>query len=142
MPEAALITVLFVICLAGAYCNKASWFDVMVTIVVGIGAYLLSNLNVPMIPFILGFILGTTIETNFRKAMIMSDGDVTIFITRPICIILIVLTIVMLVGTTWMSPLRSSPSVRLYHTTRISTVKPRVLKLTKSFMFIHKISYF
>ena len=110
VPEAALITVLFVICLAGAYCNKASWFDVMVTIVVGIGAYLLSNLNVPMIPFILGFILGPTIETNFRKAMIMSDGDVTIFITRPICIILIVLTIVMLVGTTWMSRSMKEPA--------------------------------
>ena len=54
--------------------------------------------------------LGPTIETNFRKAMIMSDGDVTIFITRPICIILIVLTIVMLVGTTWMSHSMKEPA--------------------------------
>ncbi len=42
--------------------------------------------------------------------MIMSDGDVTIFITRPICIILIVLTIVMLVGTTWMSHSMKEPA--------------------------------
>ena len=42
--------------------------------------------------------------------MIMSDGDVTIFITRPICIILIVLTIVMLVGTTWMSRSMKEPA--------------------------------
>lgn len=103
VPEHALITVLFVICLAGAYCNNASWFDVMVTVAVGILAYLLSNLNVPMIPFILGFILGPTIETNFRKALIMSDGSPAIFVTRPICIALIVLTVVMLVGTKLMN---------------------------------------
>lgn len=99
VPEPALITVLFVICLAGAYCGKASWFDVIITVIVGISAYLLSELNVPMIPFILGFILGPTIEVNFRKALIMSNGDVSIFVTRPICIFLIILIVVMLAGT-------------------------------------------
>lgn len=110
VPEAALITVLFVICLAGAYCNKTSWFDVMVTIVVGIFAYLLSKLNVPTIPFILGFILGPTIETNFRKAMIMSDGDPMIFVTRPICLVLIALTVLMLLGTKLMNRSMKEPA--------------------------------
>lgn len=112
VPEAALITVLFVICLAGAYCGKTSWFDVMVTITVGIAAYLLSKLNVPMIPFILGFILGPTIETNFRKAMIMSNGDATIFVTRPICIILIALTVLMLIGTKAMNNSMKDPAAK------------------------------
>ncbi|WP_298029438.1 tripartite tricarboxylate transporter permease [uncultured Dysosmobacter sp.] len=103
VPEAALITVLFVICLVGAYSNSTSWFDVMVTVIVGIAAYFLSKLNVPTVPFILGFILGPTIESNFRKALIMSNNDLSIFVTRPICIVLIILTIVMLVGAKFMN---------------------------------------
>lgn len=103
VPEPALIAVLFVICMAGAYCGNGSWFDVMVTIAVGIAAYFLTRMNVPMIPFILGFILGPTIETNFRKALIMSDGSAWIFVTRPICMLLILLTVVMLAGTKWMN---------------------------------------
>ena len=103
IPEYALITVLFVVCLAGAFSGNSSLFDVMVAVLVGILAYLLTNLNVPLIPFILGFILGPTIESNFRKALIMSDGNPTIFIERPIGIVLIILTVVMLVGVKFMN---------------------------------------
>ncbi len=103
VPEYALITVLFVICIVGAYSGNASNFDVMIAIVAGIAAYILTNLNVPSIPFILGFILGPTIEGNFRKSMIMSQGDPSIFVQRPICIALLVLTALMLVGTLFLS---------------------------------------
>ncbi len=103
VPEYALITVLFVVCIVGAYASNASMFDVMVAVAVGIIAYVLTNLNVPSIPFILGFILGPTIEGNYRKAMIMSQGDPSIFIQRPICIVLLILTVVMLMGTMFLS---------------------------------------
>lgn len=99
VSEPALISVLFVICIAGAYCGRGSWFDVAVTVIVGISAYFLTQLNVPLIPFILGFILGPTIETNFRKALIMSEGNYSIFVTRPICLLLFALTIILLAGT-------------------------------------------
>lgn len=52
-----------------------------------------------MIPFILGFVLGPTIEVNFRKALIMSNGSGSIFFTRPLCIAFIILTVVMLTAT-------------------------------------------
>lgn len=103
VPESALISVLFVICMVGAFSNNTSWFDVMVTVAVGVIAYLLAQLNVPSIPFLLGFILGPTIETNFRKALVMSNNDLTIFVTRPICIVLMILTVVMLAGTKYMN---------------------------------------
>lgn len=110
VPEPALISVLFVICLAGAYANNASWFDMMLTVIVGIVAYGLTKLNVPMIPFILGFILGPTIEINYRKALIMSDGNLSIFLTRPICIALFALTILMLVGVKYMNRSMKAPA--------------------------------
>ncbi len=99
VSEPVLISVLFVICMAGAYCGRGSWFDVAVTVVVGIAAYILTQVNVPLIPFVLGFILGPTIETNFRKALVMSEGDYSIFVTRPICLVLFALTIILLAGT-------------------------------------------
>ena len=103
IPETALVSVLFVICFAGAFCNSTSVFDVLVAVITGVVAYLLTTLGVPMIPMILGFILGPTIEKNFRNALIMSDGSYLIFIRRPICIILIMLTVIMIIGTKYMN---------------------------------------
>lgn len=102
VPENILMACLFTICMAGAYCGNASKFDVLVTVIIGIAAYLLTVFHIPVIPFILGFVLGPTIEINFRKALIMSSGSVSIFFTRPLCIVFIVLMTVMLVATRMM----------------------------------------
>lgn len=103
VPENILMPCLFTICMAGALCGNNSKFDVLATVVIGIMAYLMSLLNIPMIPFILGFVLGPTIEVNYRKALIMSKGSPSIFFTRPLCIVFIVLTVVMLLGTKLMN---------------------------------------
>lgn len=99
VPENILMPCLFTICMAGAYCGNGAKFDIMATAVIGILAYLMTLLNIPMIPFILGFVLGPTIEVNFRKALIMSNGSGSIFFTRPLCIAFIILTVVMLTAT-------------------------------------------
>ena len=99
VPENILMPCLVTICMAGAYCGNGAKFDIMATAVIGILAYLMTLLNIPMIPFILGFVLGPTIEVNFRKALIMSNGSVSIFFNRPLCIAFIILTVVMLAAT-------------------------------------------
>lgn len=99
VPECALISTLFTICMAGAFCASSSVFDVKVAVIVGICAYWLIKLKIPMIPFILGYVLGPTIEENFRKGLVMSNGELSIFVTRPICIAFIILTVVLLVVT-------------------------------------------
>lgn len=103
VPENILMACLFTICMAGAFCGNTSKFDITATVVIGILAYLMGIFNIPVIPFILGFVLGPTIEVNYRKALIMSNGSASIFFTRPLCIVFIILTVVMLVGTRMMN---------------------------------------
>ncbi len=103
VPEVALITCLFVVCMGGAFANNTSIFDVTVAVVIGVLAFWLNRLGIPTISFMLGFILGPTVESNFRKSMVISDGDISIFFTRPICIVFILLTVALLVGTRYMN---------------------------------------
>ncbi len=76
-------TVLFLICI-GVYSTNNNIFDVTVVLVVGIFGYLLSRLKFQPAPLLLGFVLGPMVEENFRRALLLSRGDMSIFMTRPI----------------------------------------------------------
>jgi TctA family transporter len=57
-------------------------------------------------PFILGFILGPLMEENFRRSMMLSRGDPTVFLTRPISAVLLLLALLLLV-------ILISPAIRM-----------------------------
>ena len=66
------------------------------------------EMEYPVAPMILGLILGNMLDTNFRRALVISEGEILPFIERPICIILISFIILTLVSktkwfTTWMA---------------------------------------
>jgi putative tricarboxylic transport membrane protein len=74
---------LFFICI-GVYASRNSLFDVGVTLVLGLFGYLLMLLKFEPAPILLGFVLGPRFEENFRRALIISRGDLTTFVERPI----------------------------------------------------------
>ena len=76
-------------------CNR-SLNDVYMMIIAGIVGYVLQKLDFALPPIILGVILGGMIEKNFRRALILSNGDVGTFFTRPISCVFIVLAVVSL----------------------------------------------
>lgn len=88
-------TLLF--CVLGAYSIKQSVFDIWVMLLFGIIGYLLRKLDFPMAPAILGLILGPQIEKSLRTSLEMSAGSYSIFFTRPITVVLIILSVVILV---------------------------------------------
>lgn len=88
-------TLLF--CVLGAYSIKQSVFDIWVMLLFGIIGYLLRKLDFPMAPAILGLILGPQIEKSLRTSLEMSAGSYSIFFTRPITLVLIILSVVILV---------------------------------------------
>lgn len=101
IPKEILTPIIVVFCFAGAYSIKDSLFEVGVAILFGIIAYIMSKVDYPTIPVLLGLVLGALTEKNFRRTMVISDGSWKIFMTRPICIVFIILiiaAIVMLVG--------------------------------------------
>jgi TctA family transporter len=75
---------LFFICI-GVYSTKNSLFDVGEVAVFGIIGAIFLAMDFPMSPIVLGFVLGPMLEENFRRAMLISNGRLAIFIERPIC---------------------------------------------------------
>ena len=67
---------------------------------IGIGfvGYGLRKLDCEPAPLMLGFVLGPMIEENFRRAMVLSKGEFSVFITRPISAILLAVTAVLIIA--------------------------------------------
>ncbi|MDP9045261.1 MAG: tripartite tricarboxylate transporter permease [Pseudomonadota bacterium] len=74
---------LFFICV-GVYSTKNSLFDVGEVAVFGILGAVFMRLDFPVSPIVLGFVLGPMLEENFRRAMLLSRGDLGVFVQRPI----------------------------------------------------------
>jgi TctA family transporter len=68
----------------GVYSTKSSLFSVGEVAVFGILGALFISLGFPVSPIVLGFVLGPMLEENFRRAMLLSDGSLRVFIERPI----------------------------------------------------------
>lgn len=75
--------VLLFICI-GVYSANNNLFDVTIVLLVGIFGYIAANLGFESAPLLLGIVLGPMVEENFRRALLLSRGDMTIFVTRPI----------------------------------------------------------
>jgi putative tricarboxylic transport membrane protein len=68
----------------GVYSTRNNLFDVAITAAVGVIGAILLALEFPLSPIVLGFVLGPQLEPNFRRAMLLSRGDLSVFATRPV----------------------------------------------------------
>lgn len=88
-------TVLFLICI-GVYSGNNNLFDVAIVLVFGVFGYFASSLGFQSAPLLLGFVLGPMLEENFRRALLLSRGDMMVFMTRPISGVCMAITFLML----------------------------------------------
>ena len=79
-----LFPVIIVFCCIGCYSLKNNIADVVIMALFGVIGYFLRKLRCEPAPLLLGFILGPMLEENFRRAMLISGGDLSVFVTRPI----------------------------------------------------------
>lgn len=84
VPQHVLVPIIFVLCAVGSFAIAGRLFDVYVMLAFGILGYCLRQFGYPMAPLVLGIVLGDLLEKNLRRALILSDGDLTPFFTRPI----------------------------------------------------------
>ena len=82
----------------GSYSVDNSVFDVKLAIVFGVVGYFLKKFNFGAAPLIMGFVLGLRLEENFRQAMIISRGDLHIFISRPASLAFLILAALFLLS--------------------------------------------
>lgn len=96
VPYRILFPAIIVFCGIGVYSVHNSTFDVAITAGLGLLGYVLIRLGCEPAPLALGFVLGPLMEENLRRAMLISRGDPTVFLTRPISACLLVVSALLL----------------------------------------------
>ena len=94
VPTRILMPVVAMISFVGIYSITGSTFDVMLMVGFGVLGWVLRKLSVPLVPVILGILLGNEMEVNLRRALTISDGDWSILVGSPLAIILWIIAII------------------------------------------------
>lgn len=92
-----IIPGILLLCVVGAFAINKNYFDIIVMFGFGFIGYIFTKLKIPLSPIILAFILGPLAETNMRRALMVSKGNPSVFFTRPITVILLVVAILSIV---------------------------------------------
>lgn len=95
IPMNVLMSIVMLLCMIGAFGVANSIVDMFIAVLFGVISYLLRKVGYPMPPLLLGMVLGSTIESNYRRAMIISQGSLSIFVTRPITLAFLLLAVFM-----------------------------------------------
>jgi putative tricarboxylic transport membrane protein len=90
-PKTLIMPVIFVLCVVGSYAIAQRIFDIYVMLAFGIIGFALRQLNFPMAPLVLGIVLGDLLEKSLRRGLVLSDGDLLPFFTRPIAFLMFLL---------------------------------------------------
>ena len=96
MPFTILAPLIFVLSLVGTYAAYMDMFDVWLMVIVGVGAFFLRLLDYPVAPAVLAIVLGPIAEPKLRQSLLLSDGDFSIFFTRPIAGPITVIAIILI----------------------------------------------
>ena len=83
-----------ILCIVGSYCISNSFVDVIIMLIMGVIGFFLKVYNFPTGPLVLGLLLGDTMEKNMRRALTLSKGDWSYFLTQPISAVILVLVVV------------------------------------------------
>lgn len=91
IPDKILHPLIILFCVIGAYSIHNSIFDILVMIFFGVFGYLLKKFDYEPAPLILAFVLGPMFEVNLRRSLLMSQGNFSIFLERPIVLAALVI---------------------------------------------------
>jgi putative tricarboxylic transport membrane protein len=97
IPYHLLFPAIIAFCCIGAYSVNNSVFDVFMMAMFGVVGYALIKLDFEPAPLLLGFVLGPMLEENLRRAMLLSRGSPSVFVTHPLSLGLLAISAVLLV---------------------------------------------
>jgi putative tricarboxylic transport membrane protein len=97
VPYYLLYPLILLFCLIGAYSLENSASDIFIMLVFGILGFLMKKFRYDGAPLILALVLGQRLETSFRRSLIMSHGDFSIFISRPISLAFLITALLLLI---------------------------------------------
>jgi len=97
LPTYILFPIIFGISMVGVYSVSGSLFDVYMLSLFGLLGYAMRKLDYPAAPLILGLVLGDPMERALRQSLMMSQGDVSILVSRPMSATMLFLAVVVLI---------------------------------------------
>lgn len=95
VPRTFLMPLVLTLCVIGPYALTQRTFEIWVMIAFGLIGFVLRRMDYPMAPLVLGIILGDLVDKSLRRGLILSDGDLTPFFTRPVSAVFAVLLALM-----------------------------------------------
>jgi putative tricarboxylic transport membrane protein len=84
VPTTIIVPMIFVLCVIGTFALAGRLFDVWTMLLFGILGFVLRRFHFPVAPLVLGIVLGDLLEKSLRRGLVLSDGDLSPFFTRPI----------------------------------------------------------
>ncbi|MGH2402442.1 MAG: tripartite tricarboxylate transporter permease, partial [Candidatus Limnocylindria bacterium] len=97
IPRPLLYSAILVFATLGVYSLANSLVDVLIMYLIGVLGFFMRRYDFPVGPMILGVILAPMLEAQFRRALQLSQGDLSVFVTRPISAILLLIAAATLV---------------------------------------------
>jgi putative tricarboxylic transport membrane protein len=98
IPYRLLFPAIVLFCCIGTYGIANSIFNVWVMLVCAVIGYFFIKVKAEPAPLLLGLVLGPQLEENFRRAMLLSDGDLSVFVTHPISAVLLGIVAILLLA--------------------------------------------
>ena len=98
IPRSLLFGTILVLATVGAYGLNRSLLDVALLFLVGVIGWGMRVVGVPLVPAVLGLILGPLAEQQFRRALAISQGDATVFFTHPLSLSLLIIASLLVIG--------------------------------------------
>jgi putative tricarboxylic transport membrane protein len=96
-----LVPVVVSVALVGVYALRSSVGDIIVTIIFGVVGFLMIRFDYPRITLVIALVLGELAERSYHQAIMIGDGDPSIFLHRPISLALFAIVIAILITPTW-----------------------------------------
>ncbi|MGA8049509.1 MAG: tripartite tricarboxylate transporter permease [Burkholderiales bacterium] len=84
IPFSVIAPIIVVICAIGAYTVHNANFDIYMMVVFGVAGYMFKKLSYPLAPLVLAIVLGDNAEASFRQAMLISQGDMSVFFANKL----------------------------------------------------------
>jgi TctA family transporter len=107
VPCSILTPSIVLLCAIGVYSRKKNIDDVVMMVLFGVVGYILRKLQFKLGPILPAFVLGRILERSLRQALLISRGDVAIFLTKPISAVLLGIAAAMILGTVGVSLYRT-----------------------------------
>ena len=98
IPRQKLMPVVFTLCVIGSYALSAKMFDILVMTVFGLIGYAMKEMDYPVAPFVLGIILGDLLDNNLRRSLVLTDGNIIPFFTRPISFVFFLFILITIIS--------------------------------------------